>query len=376
MKILFFYESLALGGQQTYSYNLVKCLDSRDHELHYVYLYGDAMKDKIGAYATLANIPVVLSSKDYLFKPWRLVNIFFQLRAYFNREVIDVVISQSGISSLLCGLAARSLRIKHYRWVGCSLVDVEKTLYKYYNWIQLDRLIDGYFSWPAVFRELSDKGVSMDKCHEMAHRAVNTEEFYPFSEEKKRVMRLNHLIREDELVIGWVGRICSSMEVGNTVELGKYLFDRGFTTFKLLLVGGGPWVEGLKKVVADYGLQDHVIITGWVPMDEVNSHINCMDIVPLLSKDPHGGSIVREAIAAGIVTISVDGPGKTQGRFMLPDFSYLVEPDHFIAQAADVVLDLAADKQKRLSMGKKAREYAEQHMSFETEVDGLLRVIS
>ena len=131
MKILFFYESLALGGQQTYSYNLVKRLDSRDHELHYVYLYGDAMKDKIGAYATLANIPVVLNGKDYLFKPWRLVNIFFQLRAYFNREVIDVVISQSGISSLLCGLAARSLRIKHYRLVGCSLVDVEKTLYKY-----------------------------------------------------------------------------------------------------------------------------------------------------------------------------------------------------------------------------------------------------
>ena len=47
---------------------------------------------------------------------------------------------------------------------------------------------------------------------------------------------------------------------------------------RLLLVGGGPEEQRLKQIIADAGLQQHVIFTGRVPHDEVQDYYNLVDI--------------------------------------------------------------------------------------------------
>lgn len=114
---------------------------------------------------------------------------------------------------------------------------------------------------------------------------------------------------------------------------------------------------------------------GMVPFDDVNEYYNAMDLVPLLESDPFGGSIVREAMAAGITTLSVDGPGGAQRAFMGPDHSILVPSSDFMVHATRETITLAADAGRREAFGVAARQYAEQHMSFAavaTQVNAVL----
>lgn len=374
MKIAFYYESMNLGGQQTQTYNIIKRIPPKDHEVHMIYLYGSGMETAIAAHAKVHQIPVRLAGKDYLFRPWKLLSILKALTAYCRENGSEVIISGSGLGSLLCGIVARRLGMRHYRFLGCSLIQVERTLYRFYRWIRIDALIDGYFGWPAVFEELKRKGVSQAKCFEL-RLGVDTTMFFPFETREHEAVRRGLGISDDEIVIGWIGRISMDMQVGNTVRLCRALRERGFDRFRLLLVGGGPWFDGIQVLIRDLGLTDRTILTGWVPMTDVNKFINAMDIVPLLEEDPQGGSIVREAMACGRVALSVDGKSGTQRKFMVPGAAVLVPPRDFLQEAAGAVRTLADKRETMARIGTKARAYAQEHMDFQAQVHQLLRVI-
>jgi glycosyltransferase involved in cell wall biosynthesis len=249
---------------------------------------------------------------------------------------------------------------------------VEPTLYRVYRWSGIDRLIDGYFGWPAVFEELAARGVPASKFVEL-NNAVDTELFRPLPASERDQFRRMLGIAPDELVIGWVGRISPDMQVGNTVQLCARLRHRGLDRFRLLLVGGGPWLDGLRTMIGELGLAERSLLTDWVPVEQVGGYINAMDVVPLLEADPQGGSIVREAMACGRVALSVDGASGTQRRFMHGDHAVLVPPQQFLERAADAVMSLAGDPGARERIGANARRYAVAEMSFDAQVLTLLR---
>jgi hypothetical protein len=110
----------------------------------------------------------------------------------------------------------------------------------------------------------------------------------------------------------------------------------------------------------------------------MNAVTNAMDVVPLLEPDPHGGSIVREAIAAGRVALSVDGPSAVQREFMKPGHSILVPSVGYLDHAVEAVIRLAHAPAERLALGTAAATYAASSMTFrrqaEALVDGLTRL--
>lgn len=373
MNILFFYESANRGGQQTQTYNLIKRLAQKGHRVSWVYLYGSGMEHATAGHATVERIPIPLRPGEYRRRPWKLFTIGRRLLRFCRTNEIELIISGSGIGSLICGVVARRLETPHYRLVGGSLKQIESTLYRVYRWTRIDALIDGYFGWPAVFEELASKGVSSDKFFELQN-AVDTDMFFPLPSAEREGTRASLGIQPDEVVIGWVGRIARNMQVWNTVELAGRLRAAGFEGFKLLFVGGGPDFEEFKAFVSEAGLDRCAIYTDWLPMTEVNRFINAMDFVPLLEADPQGGSIVREAMACGRVALSVDGKSATQRRFMLPDCSILVPPDNYIGAAALAIVDLVSNGQVE-SMGRNARLYAEKCMSFDAQVQVILDAV-
>lgn len=376
MNIAFYYESLDLGGQQTQTYQLIKHLARRGHNLSWVFVYGETLKSHVKAHAQVIQIGPRLRPGEYRKFPWRLLKQAWNLSQLLLNSKAEVVVSGSGIGSFVAGLAAKAAGIKHFRLIGCSLVQVEPTLYRFYRWCGIDKLIDGYFGWPAVFRELATKGVKPSKFIEL-NDAVDCELFAP--KEKFNVLnfRRNLGIADDDLVIGWIGRVSPDMQCGNTLEVCSRLRDAGLNKFKLLVVGGGGWRGGawFDELIKQKGLQERTVVTGWVPMEEVPNYINAMDIVPLLEEDPQGGSIVREAMACGRLAMSVDGLSGTQGRFMKEGCSVLVKPDGYIEKATKEILLLASQPDRREAIGKRARQYAEIHMSFETQVDLVLNAI-
>jgi glycosyltransferase involved in cell wall biosynthesis len=255
------------------------------------------------------------------------------------------------------------------------LRQVERTLYRFYRVLCIDSLIDGYFGWPAVLRELRRKGVPERKLH-VVENAVDTQMFAPLAADEREAVRRRLGIAQDEFVIGWVGRISLDMQVRNTVLLVEALARRGLGRLRLLVVGGGPWEEGLRQMLVGLSLDKLAILTGWVPMEDVNELIAAMDVVPLLEEDPQGGSIVREAMACGRVALSVDGASGTQRRFMLPGCAFLVPTDGFIEEAADVVEQLVARPRLVAATGVAARAYACEEMSFDRQVKALSDVFT
>jgi glycosyltransferase involved in cell wall biosynthesis len=367
MKILFFYESMNVGGQQTQTYNIIKRMAAAGHELSWAYLFGEGMQHLTEPHAALRRIPVTLKGRDYLLRPWRVLQIRREVERFARERGAEIIVSGSGIGSLISGWAARRLGTPHFRLVGCSLIQVERALYRVYRWIRIDRLIDGYFGWPAVFDELRNKGVRDHKLIELGD-AVDTDTFFPMAESERQQVRASLGIAPDEIVIGWIGRIAENMQVGNTLALGALLRERGLANFRLLFVGGGPWLDTLRSLAAQRGVLEQSIFTDWVPLTEVNKYINAMDIVPLLEADPQGGSIVREAMACGRVALSVDGVRGTQRRFMLPHAAVLVKPRDFLGDAATECLRLAADPDARETLGRNARRFSESTMSFASQV--------
>jgi len=374
MNILFFYESMALGGQQNYNYQLVRRFAELGHKVSWAYLFGEDLKDLVTQSATVYHVPYRLGPKDYIKRPWRLLQITKAVMDFAKSQNSQVILSGSGIGSLICGLVARRLGIPHYRIIGCSLVQVEPTLFRLYSLIRIDRLIDGYFGWPRVFEELSSKGVHPDKFIEV-NNTVDTEMYFPFTDSERLDLRSTLGIASDELVIGWVGRIAYDMQVKYTLELAVELNKKGFNKFRLLIVGGGPWEEELRRLIDENGLASRTIFTGWVPMHDVNGLLNAMDVVPLLEVDPQGGSIVREAMASGRVALSVDGVSGTQRRFMQPGCSILVPSENFTTNAADAIIKLDKEPESIPEIGHNARQFALGHMSWDEVVRIKLRTL-
>ncbi|OZA42181.1 MAG: hypothetical protein B7X83_00130 [Polynucleobacter sp. 17-46-58] len=371
MNITFYYESLDLGGQQTQTYQLIKRLAQRGHCISWVYVYGGNLKSYVETHAQVVQITPRLRPGEYRRRPWRLLIQAWRLAQCLRTSHADVVVSGSGIGSFVAGLAAKAVGARHFRLVGCSLAQVERTLYKFYRWCGIDKLIDGYFGWPPVFRELAARGVRPSKFIELKS-AVDTELFAP--EDKTQVMEFRRSlgIADDELVIGWIGRLSPDMQCGNTLEVCSRLRDAGLQKFKFLVVGSGVGKDWFEKLITQKGLQDCTVLTGWVPMKMVPHYVNAMDIVPLLELDPHGGSIVREAMACGRVALSVDGISGAQRLFMPEECAVLVPSDGFIEAATAEILRLASDSRELEAMGSRARQYAQVHMSFESQVESML----
>lgn len=377
MKILFYYPSINYGGQQVQNLNILKTIKAEYPEIdtYFLYNFGDELFDGYNKVTNLLKYEVQYYNGDYKKKPWIILKMLFGLLQTAKSKKVDVIISGHGLGSLICGIVSRLIRISHYRIIGCSLAQVEKTLYRFYNVIMIDKLIDGYFGWDAVFDELSYKGVSKKKFHHI-NSAVDTSLFVPISDSEVRNTKNQFAIPENSFVIGWVGRVARNMQITYTYELFKRLVNRGYTNCFLVVVGGGEWFDELKiKTYIDK--LDHVtLFTNWVDQNTVVKLLNCMDVVPLLEPDPQGGSIVREAMSCGRIALSVNGKSGTQATFMKEGTSILVDSDHFIENACNCIIKIIEGDLLIQDMGKNARSHAVKELSFSKQVSKIINTIS
>jgi glycosyltransferase involved in cell wall biosynthesis len=373
MNVLFYYESVGLGGAQTYILNIIRNFP-QDDNVYFAYNNSGELKGQFkSASKEIFDLNIIFKPGEYIRKPWKMIFIIARLTKLIKKHNIDVIVSNSGIGSLMCGIASRLLGIKHYRQIVCSLVQVEPTLYKHYNLIKIDKFIDGYFGWQGVFDELRAKKIKEEKLIDTPF-AVNIDMFYQYPLAKQLALRRELEILPDELVIGWVGRVAENMQISNTIEMCKLLIDKKFLNFKLLIIGGGDWFDEMCIKIDKYGLRENTLILGWQPMEKVVDFYNVMDVVPLLEEDPQGGSILREAMAAGKVVLSVDGKSGTQSSWVNNVNGILVSPDNYLESASDVCVNLYFDIDLRKRIGEAGILYASEYLSFKKIVALMLSV--
>ncbi|MEA2595996.1 MAG: hypothetical protein QOF01_2465, partial [Thermomicrobiales bacterium] len=78
--------------------------------------------------------------------------------------------------------------------------------------------------------------------------------------------------------VGYVGSFTQYEGLDDLLHAAGIAIDRGLDDLRLLLVGDGLELPRLRGLVADLELQDHVIMPGRVPFDDVQRYYSLIDV--------------------------------------------------------------------------------------------------
>ncbi len=188
---------------------------------------------------------------------------------------------------------------------------------------------------------------------------IETERFY---KEKFKKEDLNHLkmklgFSEDDFVMLYIGRIGKEKNIECIIEITKGLVKKN-KKVKLLLVGDGPDMEDLKKLVNKYKLTDNTVFAGKVPYEETPKYYNIASIFITASHFETQGLTVIEAMSASLPAICIKDESFSDVIDGLNGYIFESEKD-----AIKKILPLTADQKLLKKLGKGARKQAEMHSS-------------
>jgi PEP-CTERM/exosortase A-associated glycosyltransferase len=192
--------------------------------------------------------------------------------------------------------------------------------------------------------EISTRGIAADRVTVIPN-AVDTVEFRSGTAPDATLR--SRLGIEGKTVIGFAGSFYAYEGLDLLIEAAALLAPR-YPELRVLLVGGGPQEQALKKLAADRGLIDRVIFTGRVPHAEVRRYYDLIDVLAYPRYRIRLTEIVTplkplEAMAQGRVLVASDVGGH---RELIRDgetgFLFQAGNVRALAQAIEDVLAQAA----------------------------------
>jgi 1,2-diacylglycerol 3-alpha-glucosyltransferase len=119
-----------------------------------------------------------------------------------------------------------------------------------------------------------------------------------FSVEDKQKLMLDLQISQDDRIIVYVGRIAEEKNISEILTLLPDV-TKVHKKVKLLIVGGGPYLDNLKDEVKNQNLEENVIFTGMVSSEEVYKYYKLAEIFVNASTSETQGLTYIEALSSG-----------------------------------------------------------------------------
>lgn len=148
----------------------------------------------------------------------------------------------------------------------------------------------------------------------------------------------------------------------------------------LLLVGGGPYEDRLRQLAAQLDVEDHVILTGRVPWEELPAHYVAGDVFAMPCRT-HGrgldveglGIVYLEASASGLPVVAGNSGGAPET--VLDGVTGNVVDGRDLPTIAKKVGDLLADPTLATEMGEAGRRWVSRHWRWEDIAHRLTRLL-
>ncbi|MBK1809284.1 glycosyltransferase family 4 protein [Clostridium sp. YIM B02505] len=116
-------------------------------------------------------------------------------------------------------------------------------------------------------------------------------------EEKQEIMnKLN--LRNDDRIVAYIGRIGQEKNISEIISFMPNIMKTN-KNLKLLVVGGGPYLDSLKNQVVNKKIEDRVIFTGMVNSNEVYKYYKIAEIFVTASTSETQGLTYLEALTSG-----------------------------------------------------------------------------
>ncbi|MFC4602180.1 glycosyltransferase family 4 protein [Rhodococcus kronopolitis] len=130
----------------------------------------------------------------------------------------------------------------------------------------------------------------------------------------------------------------------------------------LVIVGGGPYEDALRKLVREVGVEDHVVFTGTAPSAELAAHHTIADVFAMPCRtrgaglDVEGlGIVFLEASASGVPVIAGNSGGAPE-TVRENETGHVVDGTS-VRAIADAVVSVLADRDRAAEMGAAGRRW-------------------
>jgi glycosyltransferase involved in cell wall biosynthesis len=210
---------------------------------------------------------------------------------------------------------------------------------------------------------LAEEGVDRSRIL-TAHNAVDVEEFRHSSVSRQEGRRALG-IRDDQILIGYLGSYAFYHDAVRLVLATAILRDRGLKNVKILMMGAGQEYPATQQAAAERRLLDSwIVMKPAVPATDVPRILSSLDVAVLPgSTDIICPIKIQEYMAAGLAVIAPDYACNrevvTEGQT-----GTLFEP-HNEEALADKMDLLARSNTLREHMGRAARREAEKRFTWE-----------
>ena len=291
-----------------------------------------------------------------LLEDFRQLRVIVELHRAVKRHAIDLIHANSLSVALLGGIVARINQIPilmHKRYATSYGI--------------LDKLCEKLLHRVILVSEATRWDFAPVEKQTLIYNGVNLDAFQALPEEIERLR--TELFSDDEpdaaMLVGVVTRITPEKGIHVLVSAIREL--KGNANVKLLIVGGPyfqkdvEYMETLKQEVADSGIEDSVIFTGFLSDTRIVTSLLDIVLVPSIIPEACPRTII-EAMAVGKPVIATPLGGSKE--LVTPETGILVPPEDASA-VADAITTLAADPERLTAMGNAARERAVQLFSSE-----------
>lgn len=125
--------------------------------------------------------------------------------------------------------------------------------------------------------------------------------------EKTAVLRESYLVKEDEILVCFCGRLGKEKSVDVLLSYWNQKVKRE-DKLKLMIIGEGPCLEELEKQARELKIDDMVIFTGCVEHEDLPTYYGSAQLYITASKSDTNSISMKEAMATGLPVIHIHDP--------------------------------------------------------------------
>jgi glycosyltransferase involved in cell wall biosynthesis len=175
-------------------------------------------------------------------------------------------------------------------------------------------------------------------------------------------------------LIGYVGTMSIQEGLDILLEVAQHIKELGRNDVHFTCVGGGPGLNGLRRMAKDKNLEDMVNFTGRIPDKDLLEVLSTADVCvnpdkPCQMNDISTMIKIMEYMALGKPIVQFD---LKEGRFSAGESSLYSDNNNQVADFAANILRLLENADTRQEMGEFGRKRVEQQLAWEYSVDNLL----
>lgn len=167
--------------------------------------------------------------------------------------------------------------------------------------------------------------------------------------EKRNEIRKKYNITSETKLITYIGRVAEEKSIDIIIDGVPFIQSENC---KVMIVGGGPNLEDLKKQAEKLGVMDSMIFTDKVSREDVAAYYLISDAFVSASTSETQGMTFIESLASGLCVFA--RPDEVLDELVLEDETgfYFTSAKEF-AQKVDHYLTLSDEKKKQLSVSAK-----------------------